>query len=531
MNSLYSQKKQEVLNQLKNFLTQIYKIEKEIGIEFDKNLKNKILNSISNIEKEKFSIALFGAFSDGKSTILAALTKSLDIKISVEPTTDEIATYNYGDYFIVDTPGLFSEELMHEEKTKKYISEANVILYVVDAVNPLKESHHKTLKWLLKDLDKIDSTIFIINKMDEVADLEDEEDFKNNCEIKKKVVKDVLKEVVGIYDFNRIICMSGDPFGLGLKEWFNKENDYRRLSRITDLEHTINEFIEKAKEELLIKSGLSVIKDSVTNILTDFKYLHKDLENEINLFNNQINEYENKFYILQKNINRGYDNIKQDVLSLRDDILQEFETASDIESLIAIYNRKIGKDGYIIAEKIDLIIRKHTESLIYETKKFLKNLEESVEYHSQLFEKFIHQSKHATQILGKLPTRQLANVILKIRDITKLPIKFKPWGALKVAKIIKNLPIFFEIIEFVSKIIEKRIFNKKKKETIEGIEKFFKEFLKEFTIEEYTNTYFPYFKEIEKMLINLKNHRDNIYKNIDKIEKVTLSLKKLSNMI
>ena len=50
-------------------------------------------------------------------------------------------------------------------------------------------SKHKnilhTIKWLLSEIDKTDSTIFVINKMDEVADLEDNTDFLKNSRIKR----------------------------------------------------------------------------------------------------------------------------------------------------------------------------------------------------------------------------------------------------------------------------------------------------------------------------------------------------------
>lgn len=521
----YSQNKEEVLNQLRSLAKQLDEIKEEIEIEPYKELKHKITNAISSIESEKFSIVFFGAFSDGKSTILSALTKSLDVKISVEPATDEIKEYKFRDYLIVDTPGLFSDQLMHEEKTKKYISEANVIIYVVDAVNPLKESHHKTLKWLLKDLGKIDSTIFVINKMDEVADLEDEEDFKRNCEIKREVVENVLKEVVGVPNFKRIICMSGDPFGLGLMEWFNKESDYRKLSRIGDLENIINEFIEKAKEELAIKSGLSVIKDIVIRTLKELENLHEKLKDEIVLLNNQIDEYEKKLNILEKDINRSYINIKRDILSLREDILQEIETSSNIQDLANVCHKRFGKDGYVIGEYIDLIIRRHTEHLEGETKKFLKDIEESLEYHSNLAKGFIFESKHISKALLKAPTRQIADAVLKIRDLMKLPIKFKPWGTMKVAKSIKNLTLLIVILETAFEFLEKRKFDKKKEDMKKEIDKFFKDCIETLTPEEYRTEYFPYISEVEKILVDLKSYRDELRETLNKIEKTMIKLK------
>ena len=525
MINIYSKKKKEVLNQLRVLDNQLDKIKEEISSELYTELKDKIKNGISNIENEKFTIAFFGAFSDGKSTILSALTKLLDIKISVEPTTDEVKFYEYEDYFIVDTPGLFSDQLMHEEKTKKYISEANLIIYAVDAVNPLKESHHKILKWLLKDLGKMNSTIFVINKMDEVSDLEDEEDFKRNCEIKKKVVEDVLKEVVGVSNFKRIVCVSGDPFELGLREWFNKENDYRKLSRIGDLENKIHEFIGKAKEELVINAGLSVIKDTIKRTLNQLESLYEKLKEESIVLDNQIKEYRNSLDILERDISDSYTNIKKDILLLRADILQEIETASDIQSLSKILKKRIGQDGFVIQNEIDLIIRKHTETLMGDTKKFIKNIGESLEYHSNLAEEFISMGKDVVKPLRIIPTRQIADTILKIRDLAKLPIKFKPWGAVKWAKRIKGIPVVIELIELGNKIIGTIRLEKKKEKTIEEIEGLFQSLFEDFTSEEYRNEYFPHVSDLQNILKNLEDYKAGVKKSIENMEKITTQLK------
>ena len=524
----FSEEKEKISNKLNALLAQIEKIKHETGIDL-KELKEKVERAIVNIEKEKFSIALFGAFSDGKSTILSALIKSLDIKISVEPTTDQIKEYRYKDFFIVDTPGLFSEVLLHEERTKKYISEANVIIYTVDAVNPLKESHYKTLRWLLKDLNKIDSTIFVINKMDEVADLEDEEDFKENCEIKKEVVRDVLKQVVGVENFKRIVCVSADPYGLGLKEWFQKEEEYKKLSRLPLLEELLNEFIEKKKEDLIIKSGLSVINDMVMKINQQLLFLKKNLKTRLEVVKNQIEEIENRLETMKESIHRSYINIKEDLLALREDIIQEIQTAVDMRNLQEIWLKRLGKDGYILEEKINLIVEKHTEPLFQNVEVIIKGLEKSLTFHEEFLipEEEVSLIKNIIKSIGVPSAEVIRNDILKFRDLLKLPIKFKPWGALKLAKFIKKLPIITEILDFVGKLIGAHIFQKKKEKTIKAVEEIFENIFKELSKENYLNYYFPNIGKMEEALKKLKIAEEQINTAIGKIDQI---LKLLSNI-
>lgn len=125
-------------------------------------------------------LPLLGAFSDGKTGVVAAWLGKImdDMKIDMDESSDRLAIYKPeglpGQCEIVDTPGLFGdkektvagEQVMYEDVTKRYISEAHLIFYVVDATNPLKESHSAIAKWVLRDLNKLSSTIFVINKMD-----------------------------------------------------------------------------------------------------------------------------------------------------------------------------------------------------------------------------------------------------------------------------------------------------------------------------------------------------------------------------
>jgi len=52
-------------------------------------------------------------------------------------------------------------------KRQKNISEADLIIFVTNAINPLKKNQYQTIKWLLEDLGKLEQAIFVINKLNE----------------------------------------------------------------------------------------------------------------------------------------------------------------------------------------------------------------------------------------------------------------------------------------------------------------------------------------------------------------------------
>ncbi len=527
-----TQEKESMILKLESLSKKLSRVESEFSIDIS-SLISKVNKAMENVKKDIFSIAFFGAFSDGKSTILSVLIDELDIDISPKPTTDKVQSYKYKDYKIIDTPGLFSENLIHDELTKKYISEANILVYTVDPVNPLKESHLQTVKWILLDLKKIESTIFVINKMDEVSDLEDDEDFHKNATIKKNVVSDIIHEVIGFNGDLKITCVAADPFEQGLEFW--KENsDYKKLSRIESLESLISDFKATYKNELIVKAGISVIRDASIQTISELNEDKTSLNSEVGLLSNQINEYNSRLQTLEKDISRSYINIKEDFISLREDVLVDIDATNDMHELSSVMQKKLGQNGYLLQEKIDLIIEKHTGSLLSDSKEIFKSLEKSLIYHSkrqdELLGKLSDTGKSVIKEMLSAPTRKIADAVMKVRNFLKIPFKFKPWGALKFAKFLKAMPIVMEVLQFAGSVWSKMKMDEKRNEIKNELENAFKELIQGMTQESYTVTYFPFFVETKEVLLSFEDSRRSIQQTIMNIDEINSQLKTFSNI-
>lgn len=197
------------LQQLKEVLTELGAIGMDVSVDIQ-----KLEAALNTIKDDVLRIALLGAFSDGKTSVIAAWLGKImaDMKIDMDESSDRLAIYRPEGLpdkcEIVDTPGLFGDkqkedenlQIMYEDITRNYISEAHLILYVVDATNPLKESHHQIVRWVLRDLNKLSSTVFIINKMDEVTDLSDPTLFSEQAAIKTETLKEKLQRAASLTD-------------------------------------------------------------------------------------------------------------------------------------------------------------------------------------------------------------------------------------------------------------------------------------------------------------------------------------------
>jgi len=480
-----------------------------------KVIKEKVNSSIQALNNERFSIAFFGSFSDGKSTVLSGLAKRLDVDIALQPSTEDINKYPYkDDLLIIDTPGLFSENQMHSEKTKRYISEANVIIYTVDPGNPLKESHTDILKWLFSSLKKIDCTIFVVNKMDEVADLDNDLDFQNKCKIKRESVITKIKHSVTIEDIPPVVCVSANPFERGLDFWFERMTEYERLSRINELAKILKEFIEEAKENLSLKTSVSITRDVVLQVKKQLEEIKYHVQKHIEVLENQIQCMQKTISTMEKNIKLSHSKIQNEVMNLRNDVLHAIDGAKDEKSLRKVIDENEGKEGYVLTQKIDNIINSYTEDLFEQHEKEMRDLETSVNETQGVggdVAKFASKfSKALGDKLAAQSKKDLGDQILKIRDAGGIKVKFRPYGAqnlgdkfIKFGPVLQAVPVALDVLGEIKNIRDENKFNKKVISVKKDIDAVFHEFSKKFTIQEYIKLYNPRFIETRKVYDNI----------------------------
>ena len=170
----------ERLRQLQSIVEQ----GQELGLELS-DVAEKIKSAIRSARAGKTRIVMLGSFSDGKTSAVAGMLGELhdSMKIDVAESSDEITVYQLSPLpageglgeglQFVDTPGLFGtkekeidgQQIRCSEITRRYISEAEVVVYVCDAVLPLKDSHKESLRLVLRDFKKLPVTIFVINRV------------------------------------------------------------------------------------------------------------------------------------------------------------------------------------------------------------------------------------------------------------------------------------------------------------------------------------------------------------------------------
>lgn len=109
----------------------------------------------------------------------------------------------------------------YKDITKKYVSEAHLILYALNPSNPIKDSHKDDLNWLFRTLNLLSRTIFVISRFDEEADIEDEEDYNKRFKIKKENVQNRLNDLISLSEKEKegliIVAVAANPYDLGVE--------------------------------------------------------------------------------------------------------------------------------------------------------------------------------------------------------------------------------------------------------------------------------------------------------------------------
>jgi len=457
--SFEKQKTIDTLEDLRSILVDL----QDLGMDVDEDFK-KIESAVKAVESDVLRIALLGAFSDGKTSVVAAwMGKVLeDMKIDMDESSDRLAIYKPqglpDQCEIVDTPGLFGDkeknidgaQIMYEDLTKRYISEAHLIFYVVDATNPLKESHNDIAKWVLRDLNKLSSTIFIINKMDEVTDLTDQTLFANQSAIKKENLRTKLQRIADLtpneLEQLNIICMASNPNGRGLEFWFNKPEHYESRSRISDLKIATNKVLESNVPAVLIaKTGIDVVRAVVAEKVTaaDFQLL------ELESYQQQNSEESHR---VQADIARGERDVKDLAKQLFAELdamekqlvgkLRPFELEGSgirtfLEDEIGYTQDNV---GYKLGLKIKHIVDSYFEQSSAITGRTLQDINRQLDstesFMAAMSDRALRSAGDAIKGVAFIDVSTVKTAVFTGRDLLSKAgyvYKFKPWEATKLA--------------------------------------------------------------------------------------------------
>ena len=511
----------EVLKRLLKFLREA----EQFGIAIDPKFIIKVESAINQKEEEKLRIALVGGFSEGKTSIIAAWAEKYDkdkMKISQAESSDEVAIFDFDDFELIDTPGLFGfKETANKEKymdiTKKYVSEANLLLYVMNPNNPIKESHKDELIWLFKELNLLSRTVFVLSRFDEEVDIEDESDYEEGLRVKRENIRTRLIDF-GIIDSSQelsIIAVSANPFEQGIDYWLQHMEEFKKISHIGDLQHATTQKIEKAGSTgaLVLESQQSIIRDILGRELPLAEQRVQEATGEFQKFSEACEDIQADIDKTDRKISNARLTLREFVMDLFTDLILQAE-GTDMETIGAFFQRNIGDEGIVLETRIQNKFERQLGSMAHEIGKMETSYNASFNHYNSMVGDLAFKGVKAGSNFLKNGGVTLTNKgILATRDFIMPEFKFKPWQAVKIAnganKYIgvagAGLGVAVELWDSWSKIKQQEEFAQAIREMVKSFNKQRKESL-EFINDQNTfvTQFFPGYTELQDKLQMMK---------------------------
>ena len=431
----------------------------DLGVQIHPDLLAKLENARRDISDEKLKIALIGGFSEGKTSIAAAWLEELDKKsmnISQQESSSEVAVYNFRDKVqIIDTPGLFgfkekmnastAEIEKYKDITKRYVSEAHLVLYVMNSTNPIKESHTDDLKWLFKTLNLLPRTVFVLSRFDEVADVDDELDFQEKFNVKKASVINRLSDVLELTPQESqeisLVAVAANPFDLGISHWLAHIEEFRKLSRVGELQLATKLKMEVNGGALALanETKKTIIADVITKQLPAAQEAYDMLKREAQ-----------RITVIQNNQSRELGKIASNItnakVKLRGRILRYFEDLQlqvsnvGMETFNAFLHREIGNEGCLVGQRVQEIFNDEVQSISSDLSRVQLDVNTELQHFGNLVTSL---GKKGVSYLSKPGVINNQTVLMARDGVVSVAktigvdiggfLKFKPWGATKLA--------------------------------------------------------------------------------------------------
>ncbi|MBG6901202.1 50S ribosome-binding GTPase [Pseudomonas aeruginosa] len=507
----------DLLGKLQRFLGQ----GGEAGVSIDPALSGKLQNAIDSVAGERLKVALIGGFSEGKTSIAAAWMERLDkssMKISHQESSNEVKVYEVGeDFVLIDTPGLFGFKEQenaethtiekYKDITKKYVSEAHLVLYVMNSTNPIKESHKEDLTWLFRTLDLLPRTVFVLSRFDEVADVEDEQDYQANLQVKQNNVTGRLRELVGLNDQEAaelsIVAVAANPFDLGVDHWLANLEQFKALSHIATLQSATTGKIRQngGSAALANEMRASVIRDVLNHQLPVAIENDQKVSEEVGKLDELNARLTKQLAATGQQIEDARINLREFATRYFSDLILQAKGCS-LETFGDFFEREVGAEGIVLATRLQNEFSRQTQSITLEVEKMQVGFDNEVNHFNTTV------SALGKQGINHLLKGNLINntTVLAARDgITTIAktvgmdigkyLKFKPWGAVKFAKgangALAALGVALEAWDSWEQYKREEAFKKAIAEMVDNFEQQRQDFLNLVNSERFKEEFFP----------------------------------------
>ncbi|WQW37392.1 labile enterotoxin output A [Helicobacter pylori] len=308
------------------------------------------------------------------------------------------------------------------------------------------------MNWLFRTLNLLARTIFVISRFDEEADIEDEEDYNKRFKIKKENIQSRLNELISLSEEEKesliIVAVAANPFDLGVEHWLKHKEEFQKLSHIKALQDATQKKIKEngAKLTIIEEAKKSVIQDVIYRQMPPAKQALQDINREMEYLNKTLEKRRKDIQDLNSEISQARIHLKEFITRYFIDLILQVSGTS-LETFNDFVIREIGDKGINIDTRVQNEFERQTQGIVNEIAKIGTTFNADMSF----FEKHAGAfGKIGIDLLKQSGFINATNIKLARDGIVAagkfvgmdLSLKFKPWGAVKLAgSINKGLPL------------------------------------------------------------------------------------------
>ncbi|GAA8423091.1 hypothetical protein Hpkin77_02270 [Helicobacter pylori] len=251
-----------------------------------------------------------------------------------------------------------------------------------------------------------------------------------------------------------IVAVAANPFDLGVEHWLKHQEEFQKLSHIKALQDATQKKIKENGGKLTIieEAKKSVIQDVVYRQMPPAKQALQDINREMEYLNKTLEKRRKDIQDLNKEIFQARIHLREFIIRYFSVLIIQVSGTS-LETFNDFVTREIGDEGSIIDTRVQNEFERQTQGISNEIAKIETGFNADMSFfekHAGAFGrigiKLLEQSKFINATNIKL-ARDGIVAGGKFVGID-LALKFKPWGAVKLASNLnKALPLIGLVIE------------------------------------------------------------------------------------
>ena len=368
--------------------------------------------------------------------------------------------------------------------------------------------------------------------MDETgANIANEEAFNRMAAIKKQFLIERLRSIISLTPQEeeqlKVVCISADPKEKGIQKWLETPERYAQLSRIDALQDSLNSLVATADVK---KLQADTINASLNEVQHTFAYIYlnytRPLRTTISRFKEDFDELQEHLERVKSNLLKSKSEMFSQLEAYRKQLLDKIAKCSYVE-MGTLLNNEIGVvDGkvtfYVVESRVNDILNECCLTNDSSLSCTWMDMKTKFEKQDGMFKEY---AEKGIIVLQKVNNK----TVLGARDLLFKGYKFKPWGAVKMAKNIGKAAIWLQAALTALDVYHRYKRNKELKKMIhaltDAVSKYFSEIYKLMSTDaDYFANFAPDFNEMVRVL----KERE---KECEKLNATLLSVEELKSKV